>query len=37
MAQRDRKLQGTEEISAAKLPITLGLSCGTLNLTVLRD
>jgi hypothetical protein len=34
MAQRDRKLRGTEESSASELPITLGLSGGTLNLTV---
>ncbi len=37
MAWGDGKLQGTEERSALKLPIPLGLACGTFNLTVLDD
>ena len=37
MAERNRQLQGTEERSALKLPIPLGLSYATLNFTVLED
>jgi hypothetical protein len=37
MAWGDKQLRGTEESSASKLPITLGRSRWTLNLTVLKD
>jgi hypothetical protein len=37
MAWRDRKLRGTEERRASKLPIPPGLSGSTVKLTVLED
>jgi hypothetical protein len=37
MTYRDRKLRSTENNSASKLPIPVGLSGSTLKLTVLED